>query len=137
MVASLVIGGILLLAMIAASGWAAITLPPGAQVPIHFGSDEHRYWVPKRTGLVAWPAAGALAYGILGGLSASSAASGWVPGVRDVLMPAVMCVVFGFQAGALVLARQHAARRTRASGRASTGAARGTTARSEKPVLPT
>ena len=134
MVASLVIGGVLLLAMIAASGWGALTLPAGTRVPIHFGSDEHCFWVPKYAGLVAWPAAGALVYGILGGLSASSMASNWVPGVRDVLMPAVMCVVFGFQAGALVLARQHRARRTRASRRAGTGAARGTTARSEKSV---
>jgi hypothetical protein len=134
-VASLVIGGVLLLAMIAASGWAAVTLPPDARIPIHFGSDKHCYWVPKRVGLVAWPAAGVLVYGILGGLSASSMASNWVPGVRDVLMPAVMCVVFGFQTGALVLARQHRARRTRVSRRAGTRAARRTTARSEKSVL--
>jgi hypothetical protein len=104
-VTSLVIGGVLLLAMIAASGWAAVTLPPEARIPIHFGSDEHCYWGPKRAGLLAWPAAGAVLYGILGGLAASSLASSWVPGVRDVLMPAVMCVAVGFQAGALVLAR--------------------------------
>jgi hypothetical protein len=106
-VASLVIGGVLLLAMIAASGWAAAALPADARVPIHFGSDEHCYWIPKRAGLVIWPAAGAVLFGILGGFSASSVASDWVPGVRDVLMPAVMCVVLGFQVGALVLARQH------------------------------
>jgi hypothetical protein len=106
-VASLVIGGVLLLAMIAASGWAAAALTADARVPVHFGSDEHCYWVPKRSGLVIWPAAGAILYGILGGFSASGVASDWVPGVRDVLMPAVMCVVLGFQVGALVLARQH------------------------------
>jgi hypothetical protein len=43
---------------------------------------------------------------VLGGVSASSLAADWVPGVRDVLMPAVMCVVLGFQVGALVLAAQ-------------------------------
>jgi hypothetical protein len=106
MVASLVIGGVLLLAMVAASGWAAVTLPPDARIPIHFGSDEHCYWVPKRAGLVAWPAAGAVCYAILGGFSASSVASNWVPGVRAVLTPAVVCVLLGFQAGALVLARR-------------------------------
>ena len=35
---------------------------------------------------------------------ASSVAAGWVPGVRDVLVPAVLCVALGFQVGALVLA---------------------------------
>jgi hypothetical protein len=103
-VASLVIGGALLLAMIAASGWAAVTLPPDARIPIHFGSVEHCYLAPKRAGLVIWPVVGALGYAILGGFSASSVASNWVPGLRDVLMPAVMCVVLGFQVGALVLA---------------------------------
>ena len=42
----------------------------------------------------------------VGGVSASSLAADWVPGVRDVLMPAVMCVLLGFQVGALVLAAQ-------------------------------
>jgi len=58
----------------------------------------------KRAGLVVWPALGAVLFGVLGGVSASSLASDWVPGVRDVLMPAAMCVVLSFQVGALVLA---------------------------------
>ncbi len=93
--------------MIAASGYAAVTLPADTPIRLHFGSHEHFVLVSKRAGLVIWPAAGAAAYGVLGGVSASGLAAGWVPGVRDVLMPAVMCVLLGFQAGALVLARQH------------------------------
>jgi hypothetical protein len=104
MVAALAVGGVLLGAMIAASGYAAAILPGDARIPLHFGSHERVYLVSKRAGLVAWPAAGALLYGILGGVSASSLAADWVPGVRDVLMPALMCVVLGFQVGALVLA---------------------------------
>jgi hypothetical protein len=103
-VAALAVGGVLLAAMIAASGYAAVTLPAQARIPLHFGSYDHVLLVAKRAGLVLWPAAGALLYGILGGISASGLAAGWVPGVRDVLTPAVMCVVLGFQVGALVLA---------------------------------
>ena len=106
MVAALVVGGVLLAAMIAASGYAAVTLPASARVPLHFGSHEHLWPLPKRAGLVIWPVLGAFVYGVLGGVSASSLAANWVPGVRDVLMPAAMCVLLGFQAGALVLARQ-------------------------------
>jgi hypothetical protein len=101
----LAVGGVLLAAMIAASGYAAVTLPASARIPLHFGSHERLLLVSKRTGLLVWPAVGAVVYGVLGGISASSLAAGWVPGVRDVLLPALMCVVLGFQAGALVLAR--------------------------------
>ena len=130
MVASLVVSGVLLLAMIAASIWAAVALPASARIALHFGSAEHCYLVPKRAGLVIWPAAGVLVSGVLGGIAASSLAADWVPGVRDVLMPAVMCVVLGFQVGALVLAAQD-------QGSAPGGVIvptdeAGTTARSEK-----
>jgi hypothetical protein len=85
----------------------------------------------KRAGLVIWPAVGAPCYGILGGFSASSVASNWVPGVRDVLMPAVMCVVLGFQVGALALARQHQGLANVTIPAGGTGAGNGTTARSD------
>ena len=60
--------------------------------------------VSKRAGLLIWPAVGAVLFVVLGGIAGSSLAAGWVPGVRDVLVPAVLCVVLGFQVGALVLA---------------------------------
>src|SRR6516165_10777529 len=59
MVASLVVGGVLVLAMVAASGRAAVTLAADARVPIHFGSPERCFLVSKRAGLIIWPAAGA------------------------------------------------------------------------------
>ncbi len=58
----------------------------------------------KRAGLIIWPAMGAVLFVVLGGIIKSSLAADWVPGVRDVLVPAVLLVVFGFQVGALVLA---------------------------------
>jgi hypothetical protein len=106
MVTSLAVSGALWLAMIAAAAWGAVRLAPGARIPVHFGSAERCFWVSKQVGLVIWPAAGALCYAVLGGISASRLAAGWVPGVRDVLLPAVMCVLLGFQVGAQALARQ-------------------------------
>jgi hypothetical protein len=105
-VASLAVGGVLLLAMIAASVRAGTMLDADARIPIHCGSPEHCYLVSKRAGLVIWPALGAGLFGLLGALAASRLAAGWVPGVRDVIVPAVVAVVFGFQVGALVLARR-------------------------------
>ncbi len=104
--ASLVVSGGFLLAMIVASVRAAVVLPASARIPLHAGSVEHCYLAPKRAGLVAWPALGAVVFGALGGIAASRLAAGWVPGVRYVLAPAALCVLFGFQAGALVLARR-------------------------------
>ena len=104
--ASLAVGGVFLLAMIVASVWAAVTLPPGARIAIHCGFVEHCYLAPKRVGLIIWPALGALVFVVLGGIAASRLAADWVPGVRDVLVPAVLGVLLAFQAGALALARR-------------------------------
>ena len=106
MLASLIIGGMLLLAIVAASGWGAVVLPADARIAVHYGSENHQYLVSKRAGLLIWPALGVILYGALGGIVASSLAAGWVPGVRDVLVPAVLVVVLAFQAGALITARR-------------------------------
>ena len=128
MVAALAVGGVLLAVMIAASAYAAVILPGDARIPLHVGSHEHVFLVSKRTGLAVWPALGAVLFGVLGGVSASSLAADWVPGVRDVLMPAAMCVVLGFQAGALVLAAPGPG----PEGVAVPAGGTGTTARSDK-----
>ena len=103
--ASLIVSGGFLLAMIVASVRAAVVLPAGARIPLHAGSVEHCYLAPKRAGLVAWPALGAVVFGALGGIAASSLAAGWVPGVRYVLAPAATGVLLAFEVGAL-LARE-------------------------------
>jgi hypothetical protein len=127
--ASLVIGGVLLLAMIAASGYAAVTLPADARIPIHYGSTEHCYWASKRGGLLVWPGVGALAYGIVGAFTWSNLTYNWAPAGREVLTPAVMCVALAFQAGALVMARRQSADLVIPAG--DREPAGGTTARSE------
>ena len=105
MIASLVVSGVFALAMIVAAGRAAVVLPAGARIPLHFGSVERCVEVPKRAGLVIWPAAGLAVAGALGGIAASSLAAGWVPGVRYVLTPAAAGVLLAFEVGALLLAR--------------------------------
>ena len=104
-VASLVVTGIFALAMIVAAGRAAVVLPARARIPLHVGSVERCVEVPKRTGLVIWPAAGLAVAGVLGGIAASGLAAGWVPGVRYVLAPAATGVLLAFEVGAL-LARE-------------------------------
>ena len=105
MVASLAVSGIFALAMIVAAGRAAVALPAGARIPLHFGSVERCILVPKRAGLVIWPAAGLAVAGVLGGIAASGLAADWVPGVRYVLTPAATGVLLAFEVGALLLAR--------------------------------
>ncbi len=102
MTAALVVSGIFALTMIVAAVRAAITLPAGARIPLHFGSVERCYLVPKRAGLIIWPAAGLAVAGVLGGIAASGLAAGWVPGVRYVLAPAATGVLLAFEVGALL-----------------------------------
>ena len=78
----------------------------GGADPAALRPVERCYLVPKRAGLVIWPAAGLAVAGVLGGIAASSLATGWVPGVRYVLAPAATGVLLAFEAGALAMARR-------------------------------
>jgi hypothetical protein len=62
---ALIIGGALLLAIICVSLYGASALPPGAQVPVHFGPGGYNRWVPKNIGLTMWPAMGAVVFVII------------------------------------------------------------------------
>jgi len=97
-------------AMIVGAGWGAVNLAADARIPVHCGSAEHCFLVSKRAGLIIWPVVGLVFYVALGGLADSGLAANWVPGVRVVLTPAVLCVLLGFEAGALIIARRTAAR---------------------------
>src|ERR1039457_5474097 len=107
--ASLTVGGVLLLTMIAASARGAVRLAADARIPVHYGSVEHCLYVSKRVGLVIWAGARAVLFGVLSAITGSRLAAGWVPGVRDVLVPAVLCVTLGFQVRALVMAARSVA----------------------------
>jgi hypothetical protein len=111
LVTALVIGGVLLIGMVCATGYAVRTLPAAARVPLHAGTPEYSIWLSKRAGLAAWLAAGAAIFAILAALTVSDVAANWMPSVRMVLLPSVMCVALAAEAAAIISARQRAERR--------------------------
>ena len=58
--ASIVIGALLLLAMVAISVYGAITLPSDARIPLHYGIGSYGNFAPKTIGLIVWPVARAV-----------------------------------------------------------------------------
>jgi len=102
MIAVLVAGGALLLAMIGVSWYGWITLPPDSRVPIHFGADYNNF-VSKRLGLVVHPAAGALVYAISALAAHSSAKARPVFILPLVIFPLV--ILLTVQVGAIKVAR--------------------------------
>lgn len=106
LIASLIIGGLLLAAMAAAAGYAAVRLPGDARVPLHAGTPEYSVWLPKRAGLAAWLGAGAAAFAALAWLCLSRVAANWATSMRVTLLPAVMCVALSAEVAAIILARR-------------------------------
>jgi hypothetical protein len=99
MIATLVIGGLLLLAMIGVSWYGWITLPADARVPIHFGVGYNNF-VSKRIGLIMHPAAGVLVYVIFALATHHSSKSS-----PAFIGPLVLCVLLAVQVGAIKVAR--------------------------------
>lgn len=100
MIASLVIGVVVLLAMIGVSCYGWVTLPSDARVPIHFGAGYNNF-VPKALGLVMHPAAGAVIYVI----SAATTRNPAKAASAVYIFPVVMCVLLVVQVGAIKVAR--------------------------------
>ena len=99
MIAVLVIGGVLLLAMIGVSWYGWVTLPADALVPIHFGASYNNF-VSKRLGLIIHPAAGVVVYVISALATHHSSKSS-----PAFIAPLVMCVLLAVQVGAIKVAR--------------------------------
>lgn len=100
--AGLTAGGLLVVAMIAVSvrGW--LTLPSDARVPIRHGLRGYGNYLSKTAGLVSWPAAGAVIYGLYIGVFAEDLATDdRRAGVLLLLLPAVLVVLFIVQIGAV------------------------------------
>ena len=98
----LTVGGLLVLAMIAVSvrGW--LTLPSDARVPIHHGLRGYGTYLSKTAGLVSWPAAGIVIYGLYIGVFAEALATHYRgTGVLFLFQPAVLIVLIIMQIGAL------------------------------------
>ncbi|HSZ43237.1 MAG TPA: hypothetical protein VK817_25015 [Trebonia sp.] len=106
---AMVTGGLLLLCMIVAAGYAIRVLPASARVPLNAGVPEYSAWLSRWAGLGAWLGIGVALYAIFAVLTVSSGISGnWMPAVRGVLLPCVMLVVLAAETGAVITARQRA-----------------------------
>lgn len=108
MIASVVIGGVLMLGMVAVAWYAARALPAGARVPLNAGVPEYSLWLPKAAGLAAWLAAGAVTFVAVAMVTLDSLAADWATSLRVVLLPCAMFIVLAAQAGAVIHARRHA-----------------------------
>ena len=98
----LTIGGLLVLAMIAVSARGWRTLPPDARVPIHHGLRGYGNYLSKTAGLVTWPAAGIVIYGLYVGVFAEGLATHYRgTGVPLVFLPIVLVVLIAVQIGAI------------------------------------
>jgi hypothetical protein len=109
-IASLLISGVLLAAMIGIAVYGAVTLPADARVPIHFGIGTYNNFASKTVGLIIWAAAGALVFGIFAAISAHAITSNH-PGsssVRLIIMPILLAVLAVAEWGAISVARRNA-----------------------------
>jgi hypothetical protein len=114
--ASLAISGVLLFAMAVTAGYAIVSLPPGARVPVNPGTPEHSVWLSKVAGLAVWLAVGVIAFAALESLTRSAVAVNWAASMRVTLPPAALCVVLAGEAAAVITARQAAGPASASSG---------------------
>jgi hypothetical protein len=98
---SLVIGGVLVLAMIAVSLYGARRLPPDVRIPIHYGVGSYNNFVSRNLGLVMWPAAGVLILGIFAGVAAGALKPNHGGGAAPVIVPIALALVLVAQIGAI------------------------------------
>jgi hypothetical protein len=92
---------------IAVYGW--ITLPPDARVPIHYGLGSYGNFASKTVGLIVWPAAGFLVFGLLTAISEHAIrpdhpGSGTTPAI---IMPILLVLVAATEWGAIATARRN------------------------------
>lgn len=97
---------VLVVAMLGVSGFGALALPPGAEVPVDFIPGAASNWVPKTVGLVLWPAVGVTVYVMTGVVAAAHEGADARAGVTFAL-----ALVLLAQAVAVSLAVLHARRR--------------------------
>jgi hypothetical protein len=99
-IVALAIGGAELLLVIVMSVYGAVTLPPGARIPLHWAGTYDNFR-SKRTGLVVWPAVAAGLFVVL--VVVGSLRSHGHPAADAIrfLLPVIMFVLLVAQAGAI------------------------------------
>jgi hypothetical protein len=98
----LIIGGALELAIICVSLYGAVTLPSGAQIPVH-GAAGYNRWLPKSVGLAFWPVLGVVVLTII----LVTGHSREVHGSPTVGLSVALGVMLVAEIGALARARGH------------------------------
>jgi hypothetical protein len=115
-----VIGGVLMLGMVAVAWHAARVLPAGARVPLNAGVPEYSVWLPKVAGLAAWLGAGAVTFAAVAAVTLDRLSADWATSLRVVLLPCAMLIVLAAQAGAVIVARRYASGPVPATGPGTT-----------------
>jgi hypothetical protein len=111
-IVSLVIGGLLLVVIIGISCYGAVTLPAGARIPLHYGIGSYNNFASKTTGLIVWPAGGAVAFALLTAVSVHAIKPNHPGGgAPAIIMPIVLAIVAATQWGAISLAKRNAGAR--------------------------
>jgi len=107
---SFVISGVILAVMIGISWYGADTLPPGARIPIHYGIGAYNNFVSKTTGLIVWPAGGAVIFGAFTAVSEHLIKANHPGGDAPlIILPIALAVAAATQWGAISVARKRAA----------------------------
>jgi hypothetical protein len=108
-IASLVIGGVVLAAIIAIAAYGWVTLPADARVPVHYGIGSYRNFASKTVGLIMWPVGGAVAFGILTALAAHAIKPnhGGPGKVPLIIVPVVLVIVAVSEWRAIKVARRN------------------------------
>jgi hypothetical protein len=108
---SLVISGLLVGVMIGISCYGAVTLPPDARIPLHYGFGGYNNFRSKNVGLLVWPAAGALVFALLTAVSVQLIRPNHPGGGRAplIIMPIVLVIIVISQWGAISIARRNTA----------------------------
>ncbi len=100
---SVIAGSVLLVAMIAVAGYAAVTLPADAQVPVHYGIGGYNNWQPKRVAVALWAGVAVLLYVLILVTAAAAGAHGTL--AAAVILPVAQLIVIANQLGAIRAAR--------------------------------
>jgi hypothetical protein len=110
-VAALIIGTVLLLAMIGVSVYGALTLPPDAKLPLHFGPAGYTNWQRKDLALLLWPGLAAAVYVIFIVVSDTHRGTSGRGGQLSVILPLILAVMLASHVGALRVAMKRSGRR--------------------------
>jgi len=107
-IASFVISGLLVAAIIGISCYGAVTLPHDARVPLHYGFGGYRNFASRNVALIVWPAAGAFIFAFQIAVSASVVKPDHRGGGGTlIIIPFVLVIIAVSQWGAISVARRN------------------------------